>query len=123
MVRLFVGGLPQGVTADDLRQRFRPFGEVQECVIAPPKVYGPDAVFPRSFGHVELLPQDEAALRRCISAYNGAKYKGSVLKVAHAHQHYAQRMREEAVAAGDQRAAAPADAQDAQVRSRPIRPS
>lgn len=95
MVRLFVGGLPAGCTSEDLRQRFQPFGEVTEVAIAPPKVYGRDAVFPRNFAHVELTPKDEASLRKCISAYNGCQYKGSVLRVSQAHQHYTERMQRE----------------------------
>jgi hypothetical protein len=94
MVRLFVGGLPPGIAPDDLRQRFAPFGEVTECSIAPPKIYNGDS-FPRDFGHVELQPKDEAALRKCISVYNGCKWKGTVLRCSLAHQHYAEWMREE----------------------------
>ena len=103
MVRLFVGGLPPGIGPDDLRQRFAPFGEVTECSIAPPKVYN-GVAFARDFGHVELQPKDEAALRKCISVYNGCKWKGTVLRCSLAHQHYAEWMRQEregGAAAGD----------------------
>jgi len=97
-VRLYVGGLPAGVTEQELRQRFTPFGEVTAVSIAPPKMYGPDASFPRNFGHVELVPKDEAALRKGISAYNGCRWKGSVLKCAPARRHYTERLAEEQVA-------------------------
>ena len=39
MVRLYVGGLPPGITADELKARFTPFGEVHSCVLASPKIY------------------------------------------------------------------------------------
>ncbi|KAI3433600.1 hypothetical protein D9Q98_003410 [Chlorella vulgaris] len=113
MVRLFVGGLPAGCTSEDLRQRFQPFGEVTEVAIAPPKVYGRDAVFPRNFAHVELTPKDEASLRKCISAYNGCQYKGSVLRVSQAHQHYTERMQREDEPTVD--SSADADAESAPV--------
>lgn len=112
-MRLFVGGLPPGLTPEELRARFTPFGEVLDCRIAPPKVYGggasskgagtPPATFPRDFGHVELLPKDEAALRKCISAYNGCRWRGGVLRCAPARPDYAQRLaRERGGAAGDE---------------------
>ena len=112
MVRLYVGGLPSGVTVEELRARFTPFGEVAGCSVAPPKVYtGCDGVtetFHRDFAHVELLPKDEASLRMCISAYNGCKWKGGVLRCSLARQHYAERLRQER-AGGDHAQAAAAD--------------
>lgn len=112
MVRLFVGGLPP-VTEEELRARFLPFGEVTHCFIAPPKIYGPDNVFSRNFGHVELEPKDEAALRKCISAYNGCRWKGAVLKCALAHQHYTDRLQAER--AGSSSGAGTGASPDAQV--------
>lgn len=92
-VRLYVGGLPPDVSEEQLRARFTPFGAVSSCSLAPPKVYG-GASFPRNFGHVELEPKDEAALRRCISAYNGCRWKGALLKCALARPHYLERLRQ-----------------------------
>lgn len=92
-VRLYVGGLPPDVDEEQLRARFTPFGAVSACSIAPPKVYGA-VTFPRNFGHVELEPKDEATLRRCISAYNGCRWKGAVLKCALARPHHLERLRE-----------------------------
>ncbi len=100
-VRLYVGGLPPDVTEEQLRARFTPFGAVSACCIAPPKVYG-GASFPRNFGHVELEPRDEASLRRCISAYNGCRWKGAVLKCALARPHYLERLHEAEPEAGAQ---------------------
>lgn len=104
-IRIFVSGLPPGVTAAELGARFTPFGEVTDCILAQPKVYqAPDgslAVFPRDFGHVELRPKDDAALRKCISAYNGCQWRGGVLKCGLAHQHYAERLAQERMGGGE----------------------
>lgn len=103
-VRLFLGGLPSGVTPEELAARFAPFGEVTECSVAPPKAYpGVDGTleqFPREFGHVSLRPKDEAALNKCISAYNGCKWRGGVLKCSLARQHYAERLAAERAGGG-----------------------
>jgi hypothetical protein len=101
MVRLFVAGLPPGCTVDDLKSLFSPFGEivVSGCRLAPPKVYPDGVVFNRDFAHVELLPKDDAALRKCIGAYNGSKWRNSRLRVALARQHYTTRLEAEAAAA------------------------
>ena len=116
MVRLYVGGLPAGITEEELRQRFLPFGEVTDCRIAPPKVYAGEASFPRNFGHVELQPKDEAALRKCLSAYNGGcKWKGSLLKCGVARQHYVDRLQEERQAAEAAAGAAGDNGQASQV--------
>lgn len=98
-VRLFVAGLPPGVSAADLQARFTPFGEVTDLQLAPIKEYG-DAAFPRDFAHVSLRPKDEAALRKCISAYNGCKWKGGVLRCGLARQHYAERLAAERAGGG-----------------------
>lgn len=98
-VRLYVGGLPAGVSAADLQARFTPFGEVIDLQLAPTKQYG-DAAFPRDFAHVSLRPKDEAALRKCVSAYNGCKWKGGVLRCGLARQHYAERLAAERAGGG-----------------------
>ncbi len=104
-VRLFVGGLPPGVSAADLQARFTPFGEVTDLQLAPVKEYG-DAAFPRNFAHVSLRPKDEAALRKCVSAYNGCKWKGGVLRCGLARQHYAERLAAERTGGGGAAASA-----------------
>ena len=70
MVRLYVGGLPADVTAEQLAERFAPFGRVEGADLAAPQADGCAALKGascRGFGYVELEPKDEAALRRCLS--------------------------------------------------------
>jgi hypothetical protein len=70
MVRLYVGGLPPDVSAEQLAQRFAPFGRVEGADLALPQAAGAGAAPQpgcRGFGYVELEPQDDAALRRCLS--------------------------------------------------------
>ena len=70
MVRLYVGGLPADVTAEQLAERFAPFGRVEGADLAAPQTDGCAALKDascRGFGYVELDPKDEAALRRCLS--------------------------------------------------------
>ena len=67
MVRLFVAGLPTEVTAEQLAQRFAPFGQVQGVELAkskPGSTLEPGQC--RGFGHLEL-DADEQALKRCLS--------------------------------------------------------
>lgn len=68
MVRLFVGGLPPGVTVPELLRRFESFGKVHSGELAPDKLGPEDQLSTgRGFGYVELEPTNEAALKRCIS--------------------------------------------------------
>lgn len=115
-VRLYVGGLPAGVSAADLQARFTPFGEVTDLQLATTKQYG-DAAFPRDFAHVSLRPKDEAALRKCISAYNGCKWKGGVLRCGLARQHYAERLAAERAGGGGGTAASGSEQADEVGRS------
>ena len=96
-VRLYVGGLPPGVTAAELAARFAPFGAVGEVVLAQPKVYGGGgtggaATFARDFAHVELTPRDAAALRSCISAYSGCRWRGGLLRCSVARPRHTERL-------------------------------
>ena len=58
--RVYVGGLPPGVGAEQLRQRFSPFGTVQDVTILAPTALGD----PRSFAYVTLAAT-EPQWRRC----------------------------------------------------------
>lgn len=49
----------------------------------------------RGFAYVNFEPKDEAALHRCISLYNGCKWRGGVLRVERAIPVYTERLREE----------------------------
>lgn len=68
MVRLFVGGLPPGITQDEVRGRFVSFGAVSSCEVIPAK--GAPVTQPqqcRGFAYVDLDPKDDAALHKCLS--------------------------------------------------------
>ena len=59
--RVYVGGLPAGVTEVELRQRFSPFGRVDEVDILAATAVGT----PRRFAYVTLTATD-AQWRRCM---------------------------------------------------------
>jgi len=87
-VRLYVGGIPVGITPHELEDRFLPFGSVVHCEIVPPKTHSillhgaerQTVSYPRNFGYVSLLPKDERSLQRAISCYNGTRWRGSVMR-------------------------------------------
>lgn len=69
--RLYVGGLPESVTEESIKARFNTFGHVVSVELPAVKVLGGEAAEARShrgFGYVELVPSDDAAVRRCIGA-------------------------------------------------------
>jgi hypothetical protein len=86
MVRLYIGGIPPGITAEELAQRFVSFGAVAACEIAPAKEYSklhacsPPELYPRNFGFVTLEPKDDQSLRRALQVYNGCKWRGAVMR-------------------------------------------
>lgn len=69
--RLYVGGLPEGVTEESIKARFNTFGRVLSVELPAARVLegeGAEARSHRGFGYVELVPADDAAVRRCIGA-------------------------------------------------------
>ena len=71
MVRLFVGGLAEDVTSEQLAQRFQFFGRVSSCDVLQPKANNtniPPTSSCRGFGYVQLEIEDDAALRKCLTA-------------------------------------------------------
>jgi RNA recognition motif. (a.k.a. RRM, RBD, or RNP domain) len=70
MVRIYVGGLAPTVSEEDLKERFKPFGDVKSSEVVWSKAVEDGRLLPgqgRGFGYVELVPKDEAALHRCLS--------------------------------------------------------
>jgi RNA recognition motif-containing protein len=99
-VRIFVGGLPSRLQPDELGDRFRTFGKVLNCEIAPPKQYPSLKYnllneFHRGIAFVTLEPKDEASLKKCIQVYDGCKWKGAVLRCQVAKPDYLKRLRSE----------------------------
>lgn len=70
MVRLYVGGLAEDITAEQLSQRFQGFGRVGDCEVVAPKAndtFRLPTASCRGFGYVDLDLPDEAALRKIVS--------------------------------------------------------
>ena len=77
-MNIYVGGLSQAVTEDDLREVFEAFGEVRSVNIIKHKVSGES----RGFGFVEMSSKAEA--QSAINELNGTELKARVLAVAEA---------------------------------------
>lgn len=73
-VRLFVGGLPTAVTAQQLTGRFTSFGSVSDVAIVPSKFSGGASVC-RGFAYVSFTPKDGMALQRCLSLVSVARLR------------------------------------------------
>lgn len=70
---LYVGNLPFGTTADDLREAFGQHGTVTNAQVIADRETGRS----RGFGFVEMSEGAEAA----IAAMNGVEYQGRTLTV------------------------------------------
>ncbi|KAK0549546.1 hypothetical protein OC845_003084 [Tilletia horrida] len=94
--RLHVSGLnPASVSADDLRSRFSSFGTVTDLTNWPPTKPSQDAVG-RPITYTFLtLKTTQQQLSRCLSLLNNSAWKGSKLKIGHAHQHYSAKLQKE----------------------------
>ncbi|CAG9462627.1 unnamed protein product [Pedinophyceae sp. YPF-701] len=89
MVRLFVGGLREDVTAEMLASRFKPFGVVGHIEIVPQTDQDGRATSRcKGFGYVELEPADDKSLAKCISLYHNSKWRGATLRVEPAKPSY-----------------------------------
>ena len=71
-IRLFVGGLPANVTAQQLAGRFASFGTLAALDLVPDKLDSGTARC-RGFAYIDFLPQNDQALHRCISLVSSAK--------------------------------------------------
>ncbi|PIA15236.1 hypothetical protein COEREDRAFT_82206, partial [Coemansia reversa NRRL 1564] len=88
--RVYIGGFAQTVTADEVRDRFKPFGQVQTVDI--PASVADTAT--RRFGFVSINIKPSQWLR-CVKVYTGAKWKGGELCVKEAKEDYTTRLRRE----------------------------
>jgi RNA recognition motif-containing protein len=70
---LYVGNLPYGTTADDLRDAFMQFGTVTRTQVVSDRETGRS----RGFGFVEMADGGDSA----IEAMNGAPFMGRTLTV------------------------------------------
>ncbi|KAK4769386.1 hypothetical protein SAY86_027536 [Trapa natans] len=88
-VRIFVGGLGEKVTEEELKSIFesRNLGRVEGIDIVRTKG--------RSFAYCDFLPSSAASLSKLFSMYNGCAWKGGRLRLEKAKEHYVLRMRRE----------------------------
>lgn len=82
--RIFIGGLSDVVTKAALVALLEPFG--QACNVER---------HPRGFAHVTLHPDGDSTIDRCVSTLNRTMWRGSVLRVELAREHFAHRLRRE----------------------------
>lgn len=74
-MNIYVGGLADGVTEDELREAFEAYGQVSSARIITDKFSGQS----RGFGFVEMENNDEA--QAAIDGLNGSELKGETLRV------------------------------------------
>ncbi|MED6150270.1 hypothetical protein PIB30_070815 [Stylosanthes scabra] len=88
-LRIFVGGLGESISADDLRTLFTSFGNVEAVETIRTKG--------RSFAYLDFLPSptDDKSLSKLFSKYNGCVWKGGKLKLEKAKNHYLVRLKRE----------------------------
>nr|POE61339.1 nucleolar protein 8 [Quercus suber] len=87
MRRIFVGGLGESVTAEDLQRLFGSLGVVQGLDIVRSKS--------RSFAYIDFSPSSLKSLSKLFSTYNGCVWKGGRLKLEKAREHYLVRLKRE----------------------------
>lgn len=80
--RVYIGGLPRSLTAEDLKNRFKMFGEIIQASIAKDSE---DQC--RGFGHITINTTTNQ-WTKCLSVYNHAKWKGGVMKIEDAKPDY-----------------------------------
>ncbi|KAJ2515682.1 hypothetical protein H4217_005024 [Coemansia sp. RSA 1939] len=89
--RIYLGGFTQPVSEDELRGRFKPFGQVDSVEIPQTASNGAAT---RGFAYI-TLNITAAQWHRCLSVYSGAKWKGGKLRVEEAKENYMARLRRE----------------------------
>ncbi|XP_062105121.1 protein REPRESSOR OF SILENCING 3 [Humulus lupulus] len=87
-VRIYVGGLGESVTAEELRRLFQLTGGVVESVDFV-RTKG------RSLAYVDFLPSTPKSLSNLFAKYNGCAWKGGKLRLEKAKEHYLVRLTRE----------------------------
>jgi len=75
MKNIYVGNLDYGVTEEQLRTAFEPYGQVDKVTLIRDR----DTGQPRGFGFVEMAGDSEA--QNAIQALNGAQVGGRAITV------------------------------------------
>lgn len=88
-IRIFIGGLGESVSADDLRKTFSSpqLGNVDSVEIVRTKG--------RSIAYLDFVPISDKGLAKLFSTYNGCMWKGGRLKLEKAKEHYLLRLKRE----------------------------
>ncbi|XP_009800310.1 protein REPRESSOR OF SILENCING 3 [Nicotiana sylvestris] len=88
-IRIYVGGLGESVTAEDLKKTFSTpqLGKVESMDIVRTKG--------RSFAYLDLLPSSDKSLAKLFSTYNGCMWKGGRLRIEKAKEHFFLRLKRE----------------------------
>ncbi|KAG0246475.1 hypothetical protein B0O80DRAFT_530221 [Mortierella sp. GBAus27b] len=87
--RAFVGGLAKDVTLADMEGRFRSFGQIKDVYVAK-DVDGTC----RGFGYI-TLDTTRKEWQKCVTLFNGAKWKGNVMKIEQANKDWQTRRQED----------------------------
>ncbi|KAK3221189.1 hypothetical protein Dsin_008214 [Dipteronia sinensis] len=85
--RIYVGGLGEKVTSDELKNIFSSLGTVKSVEIVRTKS--------RSFAYLDFCPSNHNSLSKLFSKYNGCVWKGARLRLEKAKEHYLARMNRE----------------------------
>lgn len=83
-IRLFIGGLPENVSAQQLAGRFTSFGSVSDVVLVPSKLQS-GRTGCRGFAYVAFSPKDDMALQRCLSVVSFQSIQYAVLHIGSYH--------------------------------------
>ena len=92
--RMFVRGIGEDEKECDLERLFtklKGVSRVSDCEIMRDTSTG----LCRGFGYVTIYVEDEKTLNRCLKVYNGTKWKGNVLRVEIAKEHYMKKLKRE----------------------------
>ncbi|KAJ9145625.1 hypothetical protein P3X46_027988 [Hevea brasiliensis] len=87
-VRIYVGGLGESVTTDDLQKIFSKMdGEIESVDIIRTKG--------RGFAYLDFLPSSHNSLSKLFSTYNGCVWKGGRLRLEKAKENFLDRLKRE----------------------------
>ncbi|KAF9195395.1 nucleolar protein 8 [Haplosporangium sp. Z 11] len=87
--RAFIGGLAKDVTPADVEGRFKSFGQLKDVYLAKDLDDGC-----RGFGYMTLDTTRKEWLK-CLALFNGAKWKGHVLKIEEANKDWQTKRQED----------------------------
>lgn len=86
---MHIGGLAESINEEDLKSKFKTFGEVLQVEIIR------DGEESRGFGYISLKPLETNSLNKCMSLLNNLKWKGKEIKISPAKPDFKQRLANE----------------------------